>query len=295
MNIRKGIIDYLVRISLKGQSEQTLKNVEFHLTKFQTWLIKSYNLDDSRVLRAFHIKAYQKHLGIKCNYQPSYINQRVIAVNSFLKYLKKENEAIELSLESVKEPKKLPQVISIEQYDEIRNTVATGDKIDLRNYAVITLFMSSGIRVGAMSKLKVSDVNLDERTLHVTGKGKKERLAVFGEQCRDVLSNYLASVRPRFRGANSCDALFISRNASFVSIRSYQDIFNRAARAAGITEKVTPHTFRRTFCTELIKAEANLYHVANMMGHESLEHLKSYARLNIKPLKKTHERCHPRG
>ena len=138
-------------------------------------------------------------------------------------------------------------------------------------------------------------MNLVEKTLHVTGKGSKERLAVFGDQCRSVLDNYLASVRARFRGANSCEALFISRNARAVSIRSYQAIFTKVAREAGITDKVSPHTFRRTFCTELIKAEANLYHVANMMGHESLEYLKSYARLNVKPLKKTHERCHPRG
>ena len=62
-----------------------------------------------------------------------------------------------------------------------------------------------------------------------------------------------------------------------------------------ITERVTPHTFRRTPCTELIKAEGNLYHIAQIMGHESLEHLKCYARLNIKPLKETHKRCHPRG
>jgi len=78
-------------------------------------------------------------------------------------------------------------------------------------------------------------------------------------------------------------------------IRAIQDVVKKVAKAAGIIEKVTPHTFRRIFCTELIKADGNLYHIAQMLGHESLEHLKCYARLKIKPHKEMHERCHPRG
>ena len=298
MLLAEGIKEFLIRIKLKGKSAATIKNTGFHLEKFRVWLLDFYNIEDSRFIRKSQLIAYQKFLGLDNGFSPSYINQKVIAVNSLMRFLRKEGQVVqdvEEVLECMKELKKLPQVISMEEFDKIRMAEPLKDKIAMRNYTIITLLMSTGVRVGGLSRIKVSDINLDEMTVKVIGKGSKERLAIFGEQCKEVLKVYLKSVRPMFRGAKDCDALFISRNRKPMSIRTFQDLIKDMARKAGIKERVTPHTFRRTFCTELIKADGNLYHIAQMMGHESLEHLKCYARLNIKPLKETHKRCHPRG
>lgn len=298
MNINKAVKDYITRLELRGQSPQTRKNVQFHLDAFTKWLMDAYSIEETKFLRKFHLQAFQKHLGIDCNYSANYVNQKVMAVNSLMKYLYREGQIIqglENALECMKTPKKLPQVISVDDYDQILKSTPLKDKVSLRNHTIVVLLMSSGIRVGGLSKLTVKDVSLDEKTIKVTGKGGKERLAVFGENCKEVLRVYLNSVRPLFKGSKANEALFLSMNNKAMSIRSYQDVIKQMAKAAGLTERVTPHTFRRTFCTELIKADGNLYHIAQMMGHESLEHLKCYARLNIKPLKETHKKCHPRG
>ena len=299
MILSEAINKYLVRLELKGQSEVTRKSVGFLLRAFEKWLMERYGMEDSRYIRKFHLLAYQKYIGLECDHSPTYINQKVMSVNAFMRYLAREAEAIsnlDIILECIKQPKRLPKVISIEQYDQIRNAMMPLDnKWALRDYTIITLFMSSGIRVGGFSRLQVKDINLDERTVRVIGKGNKERLAVFGEQCQEVLRVYLKSVRPLLKGANTNDALFISRKNKAMSISAIRNVVKQAAKKAGIDERVTPHTFRRTFCTELIKANGNLYHIAQMMGHESLEHLKCYARLNIKPLIETHKKCHPRG
>ena len=238
----------------------------------------------------------QKYIGLDCDYSPAYIDQKVMAVNSLFRYLKKEGAAVQNIdvLELVKMPRRLPKVITMEQYDQIRSSMSLVDKIRFRNYTIITLFMSSGIRVGGLSRLKVTDINLDDKTVQVLSKGNNEMLAVFGEECKETLSVYLRTIRPLFSKAKTSDALFLGR-ANAMTIRGIQDVVKKVAEESGIESDVTCHTFRRTFCTELIKADGNLYHIAQMMGHESLEHLKCYARLNIKPLKETHERCHPRG
>lgn len=298
MLLSEAIKEFLIRLKLKGKSEATRKNTGFHLEKFRVWLLDQYNIEDSRFIRKSQLTAYQKFLGLDNGFSPSYINQKVIAVNSLMRFLRKEGQVVqdvEEVLECMKEPKRLPQVISMEEYDQIRKAEPLKDKIAMRNYTIMTLLMSTGIRVGALSRIKVNDINMDEMTIKVIGKGNKERLVIFGEQCKEVLRVYLQSIRPTFRGAKSCEALFISRNRKPMSIRTFQDLIRQTAQKAGIEQRVTPHTFRRTFCTELIKADGNLYHVAQMMGHESLEHLKCYARLNVKPLKDTHKRCHPRG
>ena len=298
MLLSEAIKEFLIRLKLKGKSEATRKNTGFHLEKFRVWLLDQYNIEDSRFIRKSQLTAYQKFLGLDNGFSPSYINQKVIAVNSLMRFLRKEGQVVqdvEEVLECMKEPKRLPQVISMEEYDQIRKAEPLKDKITMRNYTIMTLLMSTGIRVGALSRIKVNDINMDEMTIKVIGKGNKERLVIFGEQCKEVLRVYLQSIRPTFRGAKSCEALFISRNRKPMSIRTFQDLIRQTAQKAGIEQRVTPHTFRRTFCTELIKADGNLYHVAQMMGHESLEHLKCYARLNVKPLKDTHKRCHPRG
>jgi integrase/recombinase XerD len=295
--MKEGIRKYLVRLQLKGQSEATRKNVAFHTTAFSKWLMEAYSIEDARFVRKFHLQAFQKYIGLECDYSPAYINQKVMAVNSLFRYLKKEGAAVQNIdiLELVKMPRRLPKVITMEQYDQIRSSMSLLDKIGFRNYTIITLFMSSGMRVGGLSRLKVTDVNLEEKTAQVIGKGDKERLVVFGEECKEILSVYLRTIRPLFPQAKINDALFLGRVNNGMTIRSIQKIVKVVSEKSGIESDVTCHTFRRTFCTELIKADGNLYHIAQMMGHESLEHLKCYARLNIKPLKETHERCHPRG
>lgn len=298
MNIKLGIEYYLTRKELRGQSEQTVKNNRFQLLAFHDWLSDQYNISDSKFIRKFHLQKYQKYLGTECQYKAGYINQKVICLNSFFNYLRKEGEAtheMENIMEPVKEPKRLPKVISMEQYDVIRNAVKLDNKMAFRDYTIITILMSSGIRVGALSMLDVTDVDLEEKTLRVISKGNKERLAIFGDACKEILKVYLDVTRPSWKRNMEESALFLSRSGKRLTVRSIQGVVKKIVKDAGIEERITPHTFRRTFCTELIKADGNLYHIAQMMGHESLEHLKCYTQLNITPLKETHTRCHPRG
>ena len=120
------------------------------------------------------------------------------------------------------------------------------------------------------------------------------------------LESYIVAVRPflvkqrqfNLRGSvilpEDEQALFLTSRGTRVSYPRFLEYVHAYAKRAGIPGKVTPHTFRRSCTTELLRGGANMYHVKDLLGHESLETLTHYARLTITDLKKTHAKCHPR-
>lgn len=104
----------------------------------------------------------------------------------------------------------------------------------------------------------------------------------------------MRGIRPALPGANQTDAVFLNRAGRPLGVKSIQAMLPRLAAKAGLTEHVTPHALRRTCTTEMIRANANLWHVSEFLGHESPETLKSYVRLVLNDVRRTHAECHPR-
>jgi len=112
--------------------------------------------------------------------------------------------------------------------------------------------------------------------------------------CQVWSSRYLKAVRPFLLKKADEQALFLNQAGERMPYHTFRRMVQRYAQAAGLDIKVTPHTFRRSCTTELIRGGANLYHVKELLGHENLETLKHYTKLTIEVLKATHARCHPR-
>ena len=112
---------------------------------------------------------------------------------------------------------------------------------------------------------------------------------------RSFLENYVrACVRSCLRAIPAEPALFLDERASRLPYHTLRRLVHACAQRAGLDVNVTPHTFRRSCTTELLRGGADMYHVKELLGHESLDTLKHYARLTIPDLKKAHQRCHPR-
>lgn len=298
MKMADGITRHLIKRELKNQSSETSKAKKTHLKKFEDFLLDRYSLDETKAIRKYNLQAYQSYLGIECDLSPSYINQNVVTVNAFMAHMIDEGEAVrglDKVLECLKLPRRLPKVISLDEFDKMCSTVQDNTAQGFRDFVILTVLLSSGIRLNELHKLDLADVDMKEKTLRVIGKGDKERLAIFGEGCKEAIQIYLDCIRPLYRGAGRCKAFLMSRNAKRLSKRAIQDAIKRAKERAGIESHVSCHTFRRVFTTELIKADCNLYMLARMLGHESLEHLKSYGALDTRQMKENHKRCHPRG
>jgi site-specific recombinase XerD len=130
--------------------------------------------------------------------------------------------------------------------------------------------------------------------MKVKGKGGGERVVPIGRSALRCLETYLLAIRSVLVRDGSGEAVFIGRYGDRIGGSRVQKLVRKYAQAADLPVNVTPHTFRRTCITEMVRGGANLYHVKELLGHASFRTLNHYAKLNINDLKKTHAQCHPR-
>jgi integrase/recombinase XerD len=281
----------------------TLRSQYRSLTGFIRWLGDQYGISTAVEIQVEHLYEWQKYLPSKQGRQSQPIKARsvnnyIASVVGFLNYLVSQGciqRNIPESLHYVKEPRALPG--SVLSHFGIRKLLADiPDKRPrgCRNKTMLELLYTTGVRAGELLGLDVGDVDFLNATMLVTGKGNKQRVVPIGTTALLCLQNYIQNIRSRLLKDPAEKAMFLTFKGRRVPYRSFLGTVHSAARRAGITTHVSPHTFRRSFATELIRRGANMYHVKDMLGHESLNTLQQYVRLTIIDLKKTHRKYHPR-
>ena len=254
-------------------------------------------------LRQRHLIAWQQYLAERpgrggAPLKPRSINKRLETARGFLSFLASQGyvqSTLADTLQYVRQPKLLPgSVLEHAQVRKLLSRIPTTDACGHRDRAMLELLYSSGIRVGELLGLDVHDIDPRNATMRVTGKADKERIVPIGRTALRYLDSYRLAVRPFLLRDRSEKALFLDAHGGRLAYHRVLRIVHRYARLAGLAVNVTPHTFRRSCTTELIRSGANMYHVKELLGHESLDTLKHYAKLTIADLKKTHAKHHPR-
>ncbi len=295
--------DLLLYYKSRRYRSQTIRTLHDCLKLFLEWLTKHQAVATSLQLTPPLIQQYQQTLANKVNTKglplsPKYLNTQAWALRTFLKYLYKNNyltQDLSKQIISVKERKPLPQVLTHHDITKLITAIPQDTNEGQRDRTILELLYSSGIRNGELTGLTLDNIDLKTRELKVTGKGGKERIVPIGKTAAKSLETYIKAIRPFYTNPGQSKALFLNSRGNPLATYSIQRIVKKHAAEHVPDEHVTPHTFRRTCTTELIRANANLYHVKELLGHESLDTLKPYTRLTIEDLKKTHARCHPRG
>ena len=126
------------------------------------------------------------------------------------------------------------------------------------------------------------------------GKYSKERIVPIGKTALKHLETYIIAVRPYLLCNTGEEAIFLNKKGGRLHYEQVRCLLHSYAAQAGLDAIVTPHTFRRSCATEMLREGANIYHVKQLLGHETLNTLKHYAKLTITDLQKTHAKCHPR-
>jgi site-specific recombinase XerD len=212
--------------------------------------------------------------------------RRVSTARSFYRWLRIAGLMAHDPLANVTGPKqvrRLPHALTLDDISQLISAAAGERPADRRDRALLEAMYASGLRVSEAASLDIGDVDLDEMTMLVHGKGNKERLVVMGEPARDALKQYLRYGRPALakrahrNGGNSGDgvaggnerALFLNRGGGRMSQRRIQLIVRKYALKAGLDERVHPHLLRHTFATHLLDGGAELRVVQELMGHSS--------------------------
>lgn len=238
---------------------------------------------------------YKAYL-IKKEYQSKTSSLYLSAVRSFYHYLveiKKMEFNPFLLVKNPKIVKKLPNFLNHSERDVMFQEDCVDNDLDVRNEFIVLFLYSTGLRVSEACNIKLSDIYFAEQKIKVMGKGSKERM-VFYKACDSTLFNYyLQKVRPRILGKVKSEYLLVSKTGRLTP-RSVEKIVQKLALKKDIKSKVTPHTLRHTFATDLLNEGADIRSVGELLGHESLSTTQIYTHVTADRLKEVYQKTHPR-
>ena len=162
-----------------------------------------------------------------------------------------------------------------------------------RDYAILNLFYSSGIRLNELVTLDLNDINFNRAVVRVLGKGNKEREATLTNEAIKILQSYLKA-RSLWKG-NKGKAVFLSRSGSRITKMNIQRNIERYGKEAGINKKVTPHMLRHSIATHYLNAGMDIRKIQNFLGHESLASTQIYTHLVTDDQREERNRLHPQN
>lgn len=204
------------------------------------------------------------------------------SLRSFFGWLQIDGVIAENPCDGIDTPKigrYLPSVLSVDEVNDIMNSVDQSKWGGVRDRAILELLYGCGLRVSEVSDVRISNVYLQEKFVRIVGKGNKERVVPMGDPAAEAVTAYLA-VRPEPADADSEDILFLNRSGRQLSRISVFNMVKKQAMLAGITKEISPHTFRHSFATHLIEGGADLRVVQEMLGHESILTTEIYTHLD---------------
>lgn len=290
----KGFYDYL-KLE-KSLSSNTIEAYTFDLEKLLNYL-QDINKDilDVKLADLETFMASLVDIGISARSQ-----MRIISgIRSFYKYLVLEEYLKQDPTELLEAPKiglKLPEVLTVQEIDEIESCIDLSKQEGTRNHAIIEVLYSCGLRVSELCNLKISDLYLDEGFIRVTGKGNKQRLVPISSRAINELDNWFSDrchISPK---KGNEDYVFLSfRLKKKLSRISVFHFIKELVSEAGILKVVSPHTFRHSFATHLLEGGANLRAIQEMLGHAYIDTTEIYTHINQQALRKEILEHHPRN
>ena len=200
-----------------------------------------------------------------------------------------------LKLDSARQPLRVPKTLSEAQVEALLAAPDVEAPLGLRDRAMLELLYASGLRVSELVTLKTVHVGFTDGTLHVTGKGSKERLVPVGEVALDSVRRYVKDARLVLLDGRQSDALFVTSRAQAMTRQMFWKLLKAHALSAGIAVPLSPHTVRHAFATHLLNHGADLRTVQMLLGHAEISTTTIYTHVARERLKQLHARHHPRG
>ncbi len=292
-------------------SPYTARCYETDLCQYVTYLsenqgVTAADLDatilagDSVQLRAF--LAFVDGL----SYSSATVARKIATLRSFHKWLHlrgliSANPMI--LIRTPKQSKRLPKAMSVADVEKLLTVPNAQETLGARDRAMLETLYSTGVRVSELAGLDRGDLDFVEQTLHVRGKGKRERIVPLGSHALAAIRHYLMLLEgdQRFLAVlHSATAggkipLFINKNGGRLSSRSVRRKLDKYLIESGLDLHISPHTLRHSFATHLLDNGADLRSVQELLGHQSLSTTQIYTHLSTMRLRTAYDRAHPRA
>ncbi|EKD92928.1 MAG: site-specific recombinase XerD [uncultured bacterium] len=285
----------------KNQSLKTIENYHHYLSRFIGWYgdkePSTITLDTLHQYRLY-LNRYEDDRGRTLS--PKTQNYHLIALRAFFKYLVR-NDIPCLAPEKIELGKSVQRTVEFLTREEVERLLDVAHKDSskgLRDRAILETLFSTGLRVSELVNLNREQVDLKRKEFMVRGKGRKPRIVFLSDRCVEWLERYLRSRednwKPLFtnqRRHRSDESLDASEKRRLTAV-SIQNIVRSTTRKAGIIKKVTPHTLRHSFATNLLFNGADIRSVQDMLGHASITTTQLYTHLTNQKLREVHKKFH---
>ena len=297
-NLDRQIRSYLDFLRLeKNLSSNTLISYKFDFAKYRSFII-STGIQTASDISEDHVSKFLSLLHRE-KLSPRSMARTLSAIRGFHRYLLGEEEVKDdptQIIDSPKQEKNLPEVLSIYEVDKILKQPDTSDRLGVRDRAMLETLYATGIRVSELVNLKQSNLIIEDGLILVYGKGSKERLVPIGRSARRWIEEYQKQSRVHIvETGKSQDVLFLSVRGTKLTRDMIRKLVEKYSLAAGIEKRVHPHTFRHSFATHLLEGGADLRAVQEMLGHADISTTQIYTHIDREYLKEVHRTFHPRG
>lgn len=288
-------LDYITR--QKNYSENTFKNYEIDILEFKEYLNKesiNYLDIDYDFIKGYLMELYNRKLSRNS------VARKLSSLRSFYKYLF-NNSFIKTNpfkyVSTPKKEKKLPKYLGVEELEIIFNTPNVNTPLGQRDKLILEILYATGIRVGELVNIKLSDIDFYKKEIRVLGKGNKERIDPFGDYCLDAINLFLEDGRKKILNKHhtTCEYLIINEQGKKITTRGVEKLIDNIVKQASLKKHVSPHMLRHTFATHLLNEGCDIRTVQELLGHESLESTQIYTHVSNERIRAVYLKCHPRN
>jgi integrase/recombinase XerD len=296
------------KMQLFGYAERSVDSYGKDIVLFFKFLEEKENVKSILDLKPEHIKAWHAYLTFekfpkagdrrsKQHLSNSTVGSRLLSLRLFFKIMHQENLLPYDYTSCIVVPKKrkpLPKNIpTAEEMRRFLQSIVPDSPLGIRDRFMFELLYATGIRNEELRKLPLHRLNIQDRMILVTGKGAKDRAVPLGEWVIPYVLEYLHCARPWLVRNTQSDLLFPTRNGNMIDASGLDKMVKGYAQKAGITVKMSPHTFRHACATHMLQGGADIRYVQELLGHNSLDSTQVYTRVTIGDLKKAHAKYHP--
>ena len=274
------------------------KDSDYTISSYRIDLLELYDFkNDLLSVNESDVRDYLEYLYSR-GLNRSSIARKISAIRGFYQYLQGEGIVEFNCFREVSSPKRSDSLPKYVRKSDIEKMFLVFDRetaLGQRNALILEMLYATGVRIGELVNIKLSDINRYDRTIKILGKGRKERIVIYGSYCEDALELYLGDGRYELEKKGKSTYLFLNKNGERLSDRYIRKIIDDVVIKCEMDYHVSPHTLRHTFATDMLNNGADLMTVKELLGHSSINTTGIYTHVSNEQLKKVYEFAHPRS
>jgi len=287
------------KLTLRGYSKRCVKDYPWNVKQFFRYLTDKESIQSLNDVKPAHIQAYHTDLvyGKNRALATASIKARLLSVKTFYRIMFEEKLIKQDYAPLITVPKRrkhLPRHVPSEKdMAKLLEAITPMQLVGVRDRALLELLYATGLRNEEVRTIILENMDMQEKTLFITGKGSKDRIVPIGDWVMPYLREYIEAARPKLV-RQPIELLFVSKNGRMITQANLNDLIKKYAKRAGLVAAISPHSFRHACATHLLKGGADIRYVQELLGHSDLSSTQVYTKIDISFLKQAHKAYHPR-